>query len=159
MNLKNYIAEAVSGHRKKAKQRGRISHKDFKSLLIDSLSLEISWGTSLPGDSATDMFTTRPDIFYRMLHSKISGGDLYIHKKYADSDRHRYYYGCELDEGRSIIWSLDFRNGEFFDGEMLIYYKGNTHKETDGYDAMAELVDYLSCKDFKEKEEWKKLNA
>lgn len=137
------ISEYVSSGRGNGKYGidSLISLDKFDKLLIDSLALPVEWSK----------------IFTSFLPDKRNWVDAYT--KMETPEGNTLYYVIVPIGDKCLIWDMIFDGNKLSDANLYSYFRGKNILETSGIDAANDLIEYLHCKDFKEKELWKKRNA
>ena len=117
-----------------------ISLDKFDKFLVDSLSLQ------LPMDELSSFLSDRRN--WTDAYTKI------------DTNDGNTLYNVVVPIGdKCLIWDIIFDGNKLSEANLYSYFRGKDMLETSGIDAANDLIEYLHCKDFKEKELWKKRNA
>lgn len=156
MRLEEYITEAISSG-KYGGMSSVISLRDFHGLLLDNLFLCYEMD-ELPGDNPERIMTKNENLFFKIFNHMVGDVESYTHKRYQDG-RTRYYVSVPLEAKRWLVWHVEFDNAKLVSSQLYTYYSGKAMLETDGIDAIEDLVDYLKLKDYKSKKKWLSLNA
>ncbi len=158
MRLEEYIHEAISSGKHSKDISSIITRKKFHMLLLDNLFLGYEM-SEFPGDNPSSTMTKNEGLFFRILNHNQGDIESYAKKEYPDGIVKYYVNVPTRLTSKNLVWYVAFDGGRLISAELYSYYNGKSFLETDGIEAISDLVEYLKLGDFKKKEKWLALNA
>lgn len=151
LNSGHGIRESVDINEYVSSGRGRnrytleslIDIDKFEKLVIDSLALPVEWHKIF-----TSVFTES---------NKNDWVDAYTKMETPEGNT-LYYYVVPIHD-KYLVWDIVFYGKKLSEVKLYSHFRGKDMLEASGIDAANDIIEYLNCKDYKEKELWKKRNA